>query len=428
MFAPGIPLVMPEFQSTNEDLASFVVSVYLLGYAFGPLVIAPLSELYGRLPVYHVNTVLFILWNVGCARSTSLSMLIAFRFLTGLAGACPLTIGVGSIADCFRQEERGRVMAMYTLPVLLGPSIGPVVGGYLSEYLGWRWNFWFIIIVVSTDRLQPSSVAATDKMLSRPCVVFIFCLIFQRESYPPAILERRVRRLQKETGNVALRSALQFHESPRRVFLTAIVRPTKLLFLSPIVFGLSLLTAVVYGCLYLFFTAVSELFVNEYGISRANVGLVYLGCGAGQFVGILALGAVSDRIVQRMAKGGEMKPEFRLPPLLPACFFMPAGLLFYGWAAQAHVHFIVPVIGTTLIGLGAICIFMPVATYLVDAFTVYAASATAANTVFRSIGGALLPLCGRRMYAALGYGWGNTLLACVGIAMAPMIWVFFEVW
>ncbi len=162
MFAPGIPLVMSEFQSINEDLASFVVSVYLLGYAFGPLLIAPLSELYGRLPVYHVNTVLFILWNVGCARSSSLNMLIAFRFLTGLAGACPLTIGAGSIADCFRQEERGRVMAMYTLPILLGPSIGPVAGGYLSDYLGWRWNFYSLIIVVSLSQPKTAFVSIDD--------------------------------------------------------------------------------------------------------------------------------------------------------------------------------------------------------------------------------------------------------------------------
>jgi multidrug resistance protein len=425
MFAPGIPLVMSEFQSTNDDLASFVVSVYLLGYAFGPLVIAPLSELYGRLPVYHVNTVLFILWNVACARSTSLNMLIAFRFLTGLAGACPLTIGAGTVADCFRQEERGKVMAIWTLPVLLGPSIGPVAGGYLSHYLGWRWNFWFLIIVVSTNWQKSSSLIVTDNAIQTG-VVFIFCLVFQRESYAPAILERRARRLRKETGNMVLHSALQSNEPPRRIFLRAIIRPTKLLFMSPIVLGLSLLTAVVYGCLYLFFTTVSEMFVTEYGISEANVGLTYLGCGAGQFVGIITLGFISDRIVKRMAKGGEMKPEYRLPPLLPACFFMPAGLLFYGWTAQAHVHFMVPIIGTTLIGLGAICVFSPVATYLVDAFTTYAASATAANTVFRSIGGALLPLCGRRMYAALGFGGGNTLLACIGISMSPMIWVFLK--
>jgi MFS family permease len=173
---------------------------------------------------------------------------------------------------------------------------------------------------------------------------------------------------------------------------------------------------------------VSTLFTSIYSISAANVGLVYLGCGAGQFVGIIVLGYISDRIVQRMAKhrNGEMKPEFRLPPLLPAVFFMPIGLLTYGWTAQYELYFMIPVLATTMIGLGAICVFMPVATYLVDAFTEYAASATAANTVFRSIGGALLPLCGRRMYAALGYGWGNTLLAGAGVAMAPVVWIFLK--
>jgi MFS family permease len=89
MFAPAVPEVMQEFSSTNVDLASFVVSVYILGYAFGPLVIAPMSELYGRLPVYHVNTSLFVLFNIACAKSTGLPMLVVFRFLAGIAGSCP---------------------------------------------------------------------------------------------------------------------------------------------------------------------------------------------------------------------------------------------------------------------------------------------------------------------------------------------------
>jgi MFS family permease len=122
MFAPAVPQAMQEFRSTNVDLASSVVSVYILGYAFGPLFIAPMSELYGRLPVYHINAALFLVFNVACAKSTGLPMLIIFRFLAGVAGSCPITVGSGTIADCFRQEERGKVMSVWTFPVLLGES------------------------------------------------------------------------------------------------------------------------------------------------------------------------------------------------------------------------------------------------------------------------------------------------------------------
>lgn len=149
MFAPSVELVLSEFHSTNADIGTFVVSGYLLGYAFGPLGIAPLSELYGRLPVYHMSTLGFILFNLACAKSTNFPMLIIFRILTGIAGSAPLTLGPGSIADMFRQEERGKIMAVWTLPIMLGPTLGPIVGGYLSEAKGWRWDFWFLIIVVS---------------------------------------------------------------------------------------------------------------------------------------------------------------------------------------------------------------------------------------------------------------------------------------
>lgn len=149
MFAPGIPDVMSEFKSTNTQLASFVVSVYVLGYAFGPLIIAPLSELYGRLIVYHVCNVMFVIMTIACAVSSNLSMLIGFRFLGGTFGSCPLTIGGGSIADMIPQEKRGGVMAVWALGPLLGPVVGPVIGGYLSQAKGWRWVFWLIAIIVS---------------------------------------------------------------------------------------------------------------------------------------------------------------------------------------------------------------------------------------------------------------------------------------
>ncbi len=152
MFAPGIPQVMAEFKSNNVELASFAVSIYILGFAFGPTVLAPLSELYGRVPVYHVCNTLFVIFTVACAVSSNLNMLLAWRFFEGLFGSAPLTNGGGTIADMIVQEKRGGMMAIFTMGPLMGPVIGPVAGGFLAEAKGWRWVFWLIAIVVSEIR------------------------------------------------------------------------------------------------------------------------------------------------------------------------------------------------------------------------------------------------------------------------------------
>ena len=167
MFAPGVPQVMSDFHADNNLLASFVVSVYVLGYAIGPIFIAPLSEVYGRLPVYHTANVLFVILTVACAVSSNLNMLIAFRFFEGCAGSAPLTTGGGSIADMFIQEKRGGAMAAWAIGIesprpelriwklistigpLIGPVAGPVAGGFLCQAAGWRWVFWVIAIAVS---------------------------------------------------------------------------------------------------------------------------------------------------------------------------------------------------------------------------------------------------------------------------------------
>jgi MFS family permease len=165
MFAPGVPEVMKDFHTTNLELMSFVVSVYLIGYCFGPLMIAPVSELYGRLIVYNVCNVLYVVFTVACAVAPNLASLIVFRLFAGLAGSCPLTIGAGSIADMFIQEQRGAAMAAWAIGPLIGPVIGPVgescsslglqqltvaAGGYLTQAKGWRWTFWVIAMAVST--------------------------------------------------------------------------------------------------------------------------------------------------------------------------------------------------------------------------------------------------------------------------------------
>lgn len=117
---------MEDFGSDNASLASFIVSVYLIGYCFGPLLVAPLSELYGRSPVYHVCNALFLIWSVACALAPNLASLIVFRLFSGLAGSCPITLGAGTLADMVSPEKRGGAMAAWVAGPLLGPVIGPL--------------------------------------------------------------------------------------------------------------------------------------------------------------------------------------------------------------------------------------------------------------------------------------------------------------
>lgn len=169
MFAPGADALCAEFGITNSTIAALTVTIYILGFALGPLFISPLSEIYGRLIVYHVGNGLYLGFTIGCAMSTNTAMFMVFRFMCGVAAASPMSIGGGTIADLYRQEQRGKAMALFGLGPLLGPvwlsllplaaftdplltlteCIGPVVGGFVTEYVGWRWTFWITLIFVS---------------------------------------------------------------------------------------------------------------------------------------------------------------------------------------------------------------------------------------------------------------------------------------
>lgn len=113
IIAPAAYLLLEDLGSDSETIGSFVVSIYVLGYALGPLVLSPLSELYGRLPVYHISNILFTIWNMATALSPNIGAVLAFRLLAGLAGSCPVALGNGSIADCVTRENRGKVSTIF---------------------------------------------------------------------------------------------------------------------------------------------------------------------------------------------------------------------------------------------------------------------------------------------------------------------------
>ncbi|KAI9147176.1 cycloheximide resistance protein [Paramyrothecium foliicola] len=393
--------IMQDLGTTNHSLGAFMTTIYLLGYAFGPFVIAPLSELYGRALIFRICTLLFAIFNIACAIAGSFDSLIVYRLLAGIAGSCPGTLGAGTIADLIVREKRGAVIAAYAMGPVLGPTIGPIIGGYLAPAAGWRWGFWVMAIA--------SGVMAVLVVLLLP------------ESYPYVILERKAAQLRKETGNQHLRSALDKGKTPRQLFAFSILRPFKML-LSPIVFLLSTYAATSYSYAYLCFTTFPRIFEDQYGFGSGASGLVPIGLGVGFFVGLVFCGTVSDPWSAYLTKkhGGAVKPEYRLPILITGSVFVPIGLFWYGWTAEYKLHWIVPIIGTSFIGIGIVTAYTTSATYLVDAYTTYSASVMAASTLCRCVLGAVLPLAGGPMYDRLGVGWGNSVLGFISLAFLPL--------
>ncbi len=153
MFAPGAASLVSEFGITSDIVATLAVTIPSLGAGMGPLVLAPLSEMSGRVPIYWGSSTLYLASTVGCARSTNAAMFLLFRCLCGGCMASFQTCGGGTITDLLPKEERGVATAAFTAGPFLGPVLGPIIGGFVTESLGWRWTFYLILMLVSVKVL-----------------------------------------------------------------------------------------------------------------------------------------------------------------------------------------------------------------------------------------------------------------------------------
>ncbi|ORY15542.1 membrane transporter [Clohesyomyces aquaticus] len=406
IFAPGVSFVSHEFHNTSEILGAFSVSVFVLGFAVGPLFLSPLSEIYGRRIILNISNVFFCAFNLGCALAPNLAGLIIMRLLAGIGGSACLTIGSGVISDLFVPEQRGKAMAMYSLGILFGPVLGPICGGFVAQRAGWRWDFWVVFI---------AGVIITTGII-----------VMGRETNPTVLIDRKTARLRKEHNRPELRNIYTHKQeaatlTTRYILSRGMFRPLKLLFTSPIVFLLSLYVSFVFGLLFLLFTTITGVYIQTYGWSPELCGLAYLGVGLGNFCGIIVVARTSDATIIRLTKrnNGVYEPEMRLPTCVFFGALIPISFFWYGWATHQKTHWIVPIIGLFPFGAGMMGVFAPIQTYLIDSFPQYAASAVAGMTVIRCLFGAVLPLGAPSMYKQLGLGWGNSLLGFIAVAMIP---------
>ncbi|KAI9735298.1 MAG: MFS siderochrome iron transporter 1 [Claussenomyces sp. TS43310] len=407
-YSGGVVQVMEEF-NVGSEVATLGISLFVLGFAIGPLLWAPMSEMFGRQLLFIGTYAALTAFNAGAAGSQNIWTLIILRFFAGSFGSSPLTNAGGVIADMFSADERGLAISIFALAPFLGPAIGPIVGGFVGQTVGWRWIEGVMAIF--------TGVLCMIGALTIP------------ETYAPVILRQRAEGLSRATGKV-YKSQVEIERGPKSIkqeYKTALSRPWILLFREPIVLLLSIYMAIIYGTLYMCFAAFPIVFEQSRGWSQGIGGLAFIGIAVGMFIGACYTIPDNKRYMRTAQRHhGQAPPEARLPPGMVGCVFLPIGLFWFAWTNYPSIHWIVCIIATVPFGFGMVLVFLSVTNYLIDAYTIYAASVLAANSVLRSIFGAVFPLFTTYMYNGLGIHWASSIPAFLALACVPFPFLFYK--
>ncbi|KAF2672695.1 polyamine transporter 1 [Microthyrium microscopicum] len=403
-YTAGIPGMMKEFH-VSQTISVLGLTFYLLGLACGAVVLAPLSEMYGRRPVYLASMAVFTALILPCALAHNMEGIIITRFFGAFAGSVMVSNSPGTIADLVPEEYRALAFSMFAIGPLNAPSFGPLIGGFVYENLGWRWTDWVVLILAGIS------------------LIAVCCL---PETYAPTLLRKRAAKKRKETGDSRWWSRYDDRKSIGQLLKINLSRPFIMAVTEPICIFWNLYVSVIYSILYLCFVAYPIVFGQLRHWNPGFVGLSYLGIAVGSFLTI-ALEPLFRRLINsHKPENGRIPPEAMVAVVCIAAVCAPVGEMIFAWTCTPNVHWIAPIIAGVPFGAGNTAVFIYASNYLARSYGIYAASALAGNTVLRSILGGVLPLAGPAMYSKLGPNIAGTLLSALEFALIPIPFVFYK--
>ncbi|KAJ4388999.1 hypothetical protein N0V93_006461 [Gnomoniopsis smithogilvyi] len=406
MFTPGIKEIADGLH-TKPDTVIGATTAFVMMLGIGPLILAPLSETFGRRTLYLTCFTIFTVLQIPTAFSPNIETMIVLRAISGFFGSVGIANGGGSLSDMFYPEERAGVFGWYLLGPLLGPTLGPLLGGVVVQRLGWRWVFLVLAIV--------SGINTT------------FGFLFLRETYTPVLLQRRKQLHQKEDGNIVFWYEGEDSRPLSAKLKQSFQRPLRIL-TQPIVLTMSLYQALIFSTAYSLFTNFESIYGGIYGFDTEKVGLMYLGPGLGLLFAVRGLVPRIDDVYKKLKarNHGVAKPEYRLPLANIGAVLLPLSLFSFAWLVHFHVHWFATVSAAFFYGIGQVVIVNCTQNYYIDAFEKYAASAIAAGAVFRSLFAGIIPLFAPSLFKAVGYGWGISVFALVSVVLAPAPLLFYR--
>ncbi|KAF2267771.1 MFS general substrate transporter [Lojkania enalia] len=406
-YTSGIPGMMETFGISSKTPVVLGVTTYLMGLALGSILLAPLSEMYGRRPVYLIAVFTFVVLIIPCALATNLATMLVVRFLGAIAGAAMISNAPGTVSDIVPDEYRALAFSIWSIGPMNGPVIGPLIGGFVFQYMGWRWTNWVVMIGSG---------------------VSFFMVLIIKETYAPAILRAKAAKKRKETGDHRWYSRYDDKKKFWPLLKENLVRPLSMSVKEPICIFWNVYIALVYGVLYLCFVSYPIVFSELRGWSPGITGLAYAGLGIGGLITISC-----EPLIRRMINShkpdfatGRPPPESMISIVCIAAVAVPVGEVIFAWTCTPNVHWIAPLLAGVPFGAGNCAIFIYASNYLVHSYGIYAASALAGNAVLRSAMGGTLPLAGPQMYASLGPHWSGTMLGLIEFAMVPIPLVFYR--
>ncbi|KAK4962433.1 hypothetical protein LTR10_000059 [Elasticomyces elasticus] len=414
-------------------LSSVVVNVgitlFVLGFAFAPIILALISELYGRYWVFLGAGVVSLLGTLGCAFTDSLAGMLVSRFVTGCGASVFATLTGGVVGDLFRKEDRNTPMALYSLAIIMGTGVGPLVSGVVAEHMTWRWVFYLQAILISLTTIGLGLTfqeTRANVLLERNCRALNVHLARSEhhdpQTQPTASNSIECQYKRQESCRVRFRVPALEQSSLAAIIWRSFKFPLRLLFTESIVFWFSAWVSFAWAILYMQFASISLVYRSIYSFDSTQVGGVYAAVVVGSILGA-AMSIAQDYTCRRYWPAASTRPQSRLYLACVATLLLPAGLFMFGFTSRASTHWIVP---TTAIGMfiaGIFVIYLAVFNYLVDAYGAYASSALAAQSMCRNLLAGVFPLFTKAMFERLGYQGAGCLLGGVGLVLCLVPWM-----
>ncbi|TKA76488.1 hypothetical protein B0A55_02877 [Friedmanniomyces simplex] len=416
----ALPQAAAEF-GVSEVVESMATGLFLIGFGAGALFAGPVSETVGRNPVYIVTLAIYMCFVLGSALAPNIGTQLTMRFFAGLFGSTPLTCAGGSISDLWSPLERVFAFPVFANAAFTGPLLGPVMGGFIAEYINWRWVDWITLIISG--------------------LVLALVFFFQPETYPPILLKWKAAHLRELTGDPRYRAEIEVREEALTHRLKrALYRPFLLTAREPIIILVALYLTVIYIILFTFLDGYTYIFTNTHHISQGLTGLCFLGIilglfGASALVPLIYKWAKRDLALlqEKATASGRPTSSARLPPefrlwysMLGGSLAIPISLFWMAWTSSPNISLWSPLAASVLFGYGILCVFITCYQYIIDAYETYAASALASITLIRYFAAGGMTIAGIPFYENMGVQYTLTILACLSCLLVPVPYVFYK--